>query len=532
MVISQNDSKIGRFSADFVKGCAPLTVNLTVNDSFGNIVRQYIYEDGSRVTNDTFHTFTVADTFNIIQVVQSQLPRTDTLEVIVYDPATPTFEIFNCSLNRARILPTTDFPYDFYRVYFENDSLTVLPNQVSEIMNFSNSAVKLIRLRGFFNNARNNCGEVSFNFNPIDNIDIPIISDFTAIQHCLNLSAIDLDVTITPAVRHLLEVSTDQINFEVIDTISDVSSINVTDIPINSETICVRIVAIDDCDNTRIESQVICDNSLSTQIPIVNDVTATFTIANTLSLDWVASPIIPINYEITRALRDESFSIFALSERNSFSNSETYDGQRVFDFRIVPIDSCGNQANSSILTRPIFLRAERNSTNNYDFEWNNYLGWQNGQTGVTYELEILGEGNSVNNSIPITNNSFTRNIGRDNGTRFRVKGMDNNRNRQVFSNIIVLEQENEILTPTAFTPNGDGVNDVFGPIVTDDVENFEMLIFNRWGEVIFVSRSRLIGWDGKDQRGNAQNGTYTYKISFNEENGNIFNQTGTFVLIK
>jgi len=105
------------------------------------VVRQYVYEDGLGATNDTFHTFNTPGTFEIIQIIQSQVPRTDTLVVTVFDPVTPTFEIFNCSMNRARVTPT-DGAYEFYRVYFENDSIMVLPNQISEIINFSDGTTK------------------------------------------------------------------------------------------------------------------------------------------------------------------------------------------------------------------------------------------------------------------------------------------------------------------------------------------------------------------------------------------------------
>jgi gliding motility-associated-like protein len=72
--------------------------------------------------------------------------------------------------------------------------------------------------------------------------------------------------------------------------------------------------------------------------------------------------------------------------------------------------------------------------------------------------------------------------------------------------------------PNTFTPDGDGYNQVFKPIFHSgyDPYNFNMKIYNRWGEVMFETFDANIGWDGSygiDGR-DAQNGTYTYKIVF------------------
>lgn len=56
--------------------------------------------------------------------------------------------------------------------------------------------------------------------------------------------------------------------------------------------------------------------------------------------------------------------------------------------------------------------------------------------------------------------------------------------------------------PNAFTPDGDGINDVFRPVLNNfDVENYEMMIFNRWGEIIFRTEDIYAGWDGTVSRG-------------------------------
>jgi gliding motility-associated-like protein len=51
--------------------------------------------------------------------------------------------------------------------------------------------------------------------------------------------------------------------------------------------------------------------------------------------------------------------------------------------------------------------------------------------------------------------------------------------------------------PTAFTPNGDGKNDMFRPLLLGNVKMYRFTIYNRWGQVVFQSSSPQKGWDGK-----------------------------------
>jgi len=52
--------------------------------------------------------------------------------------------------------------------------------------------------------------------------------------------------------------------------------------------------------------------------------------------------------------------------------------------------------------------------------------------------------------------------------------------------------------PNVFTPNGDGINDIFQPFPYTDVEKVNMKIFNRWGVMVFETIDPNINWDGKD----------------------------------
>lgn len=70
--------------------------------------------------------------------------------------------------------------------------------------------------------------------------------------------------------------------------------------------------------------------------------------------------------------------------------------------------------------------------------------------------------------------------------------------------------------PNSFTPDGDAFNQTFTPVFTSGIDRFsyEMQIYNRWGELIFVSKNPDIGWDGTYNGKIVPAGTYVWKIAF------------------
>ena len=70
--------------------------------------------------------------------------------------------------------------------------------------------------------------------------------------------------------------------------------------------------------------------------------------------------------------------------------------------------------------------------------------------------------------------------------------------------------------PNAFTPNGDQFNQTFMPIIDHGVSegSYELLIFNRWGELIFTSRDTNIGWDGTYNGETVKDDVYIWTLKF------------------
>lgn len=88
--------------------------------------------------------------------------------------------------------------------------------------------------------------------------------------------------------------------------------------------------------------------------------------------------------------------------------------------------------------------------------------------------------------------------------------------------------------PNAFTPDGDNINDSFGPKGRNvDSENYEMYIYDRWGEEIFRSQDVSLFWDGKVKGGkDAPIGVYAWLIITKEIEGRSHAYSGYVTIIK
>ena len=88
------------------------------------------------------------------------------------------------------------------------------------------------------------------------------------------------------------------------------------------------------------------------------------------------------------------------------------------------------------------------------------------------------------------------------------------------------------LIPSSFTPNGDGLNDELLVLLSGVVE-FQITIFDRWGEKVFESSDIYKGWDGTMRNGKAApSGSYVYRIQGKLISGTDLNEFGNVILIR
>lgn len=93
-----------------------------------------------------------------------------------------------------------------------------------------------------------------------------------------------------------------------------------------------------------------------------------------------------------------------------------------------------------------------------------------------------------------------------------------------------------LYVPNAFTPNGDGLNDefqIFLPPTGVDYSTFNLLIYDRWGEVIYKSDDVMKFWNGaKNNSGEiVKQDTYVYKITFKDDKKKFYEKVGYVILL-
>ena len=97
---------------------------------------------------------------------------------------------------------------------------------------------------------------------------------------------------------------------------------------------------------------------------------------------------------------------------------------------------------------------------------------------------------------------------------------------------IDFDYNNIVLIPNAFSPNGDGENDIFR-LRGQNIIEVELYLYNRWGQQVYENISTDLdeGWDGKQSEQNCEIGTYVYyaKVRFINDTEEFFKGNVTLI---
>jgi len=164
-----------------------------------------------------------------------------------------------------------------------------------------------------------------------------------------------------------------------------------------------------------------------------------------------------------------------------------------------------------------YICVQENPTANFSTSINDFtqpnesVTFINTSIGASGYIWSFGDGTLGNEMNPIhlysgTNNGFTVTL----IATTSMGCMDST------SMTIGYEETASFYIPNTFTPDGDKFNQTFNPIFSSgiDYQNYTMLIYNRWGEIVFETHDVAIGWDGSygTEGLDAQPGVYTYQI--------------------
>jgi gliding motility-associated-like protein len=202
-------------------------------------------------------------------------------------------------------------------------------------------------------------------------------------------------------------------------------------------------------------------------------------------------------------------------------------------------DNCGGISAPSNVAKTILLQIElkENGSAQYNPElsWNQYAAWNSGieKYDIEFKYDSLGAFSNIGSTSPDKLRYFDQYM---NSTQaqycYKVTAYQKN-NPKVFSesNTACVSAEPKIYAPTAFTVNGDNLNETFklGGIFLED---FRISIVNRYGEVVFRSTDINESWDGTVNGNPAPADVYMFLAEGRGRNGKLVTIKGTVTLIR
>jgi gliding motility-associated-like protein len=229
------------------------------------------------------------------------------------------------------------------------------------------------------------------------------------------------------------------------------------------------------------------------------------------------------------------------SDELIFTDGSVSTAGSSYFYRVVVVDSCGNDKFTSNTGRTIHLQATADDNFKNHLSWNDYEGWNGGIESYNIYRVIDGfwESAPIAN-VPFGTNTYTDDVLEfyESNARFCyvVEALQGTDTIYAFSdsslsNEACAIQPIKVYTPNAFTPGGS--NPVFKPVqIFIDVNSYTFHVYNRWGEKVFETHDPDSGWDGNLDGNKAPQGVYIYKVEFKGVNGNDFLKRGTFTLLR
>jgi len=125
-------------------------------------------------------------------------------------------------------------------------------------------------------------------------------------------------------------------------------------------------------------------------------------------------------------------------------------------------------------------------------------------------------------------------VGIEKSISYSVKVIDSSTGCSI-TEIFNLWTKSKVFAPNAFSPNGDGINDIFEPIYNTNVIDPTLRVYNRWGELVFTSQGTTCGWDGKYNGSILPASVYVWTLEYqyyDTEGYKTTIQTGSVTLIR
>ncbi|MBT3424239.1 MAG: T9SS type B sorting domain-containing protein, partial [Bacteroidetes bacterium] len=265
----------------------------------------------------------------------------------------------------------------------------------------------------------------------------------------------------------------------------------------------------------------------------VNSLTANVLDNDSIILNW-ESMTDALSYNLFKSFNDTNYIRLIKQQDTFYTDLKVDPTQNVYAYKIAALDSCQRPTQNSLKLKNILLTGETHHNNYSILYWTPFEEWQNGveEYYLQYQTES-GQFAMVNTS---SNTEYQDNRFFDGKTQwakcYRIMAIEKDGNlQQSISNLLCLDYEAVLWIPTAFSPNRDGLNDSF-LVQGIRIEDFNLQLFNRWGEKVFETTDPKIGWDGNFHQNPCAAGVYTYIIKATGNEGKQISLSGSLHLIR
>ena len=205
-------------------------------------------------------------------------------------------------------------------------------------------------------------------------------------------------------------------------------------------------------------------------------------------------------------------------------------------YTVALTDICGNTSAQSPATCPALLAAAPLDAdgNTAVLTWTPFTGPDPVQP-ATYVLQRLAADGAVLSSVPVSGNRYDdlmpptdRQLLR---YRLRISGAGLPVGAFSYSNLATVSRRLVLAIPTAFTPNGDGRNDVL-EVKGKYLRNYIFVVYDRNGQEVFRGNQHSDVWDGSIRGRAPANGAYAWRFQQQDEEGVPFSATGSVTILK
>lgn len=537
-------------AATQVKVCEgrPITmtdVNCTDFDPNPDL-RFYKFEPSLSFTNNKTHTYTQAGTYtvefrgNVNPIGGVNIARADYVQVL---PTPKPKLIFSRCANRQIQIQITNFaPYNRYKVDLGN-SVTqyITPSNNPFTYTYPTLGSYNIRVEGeheilpaVYCSGVNK--DTTFqNIVVYDNLNT-LANTFNITQEGV-ASTCNGKIKITSPqifadIAYEIALSKNGQAFEVLKTIENEALNNFEFLIENLNNLgqshTIRITLKDICGNLNTPIFTQTFPAVISNLPIkIQGVNASFSLDNKLQISWKDSQ------QAQEELR--SYQVV----ENGKVLDKTQNTQLIFEgkeknkscYTIENTTPCGVKTLFSEPVCPMILQVSALNPFERRLEWTPYRNADNEPVLEYQVIKVNSIGGAIDNFSAGTATTLLENKEdlENQIIQYRVKAVT--ASGEYFSNLVRVERPLQIFFPNVFTPNGDGINDIFFPKGLF-IKSISMNIFNQNGQELFASTALGEGWNGSFRGKAMPAGVYIYTCQVEDLIGNRKNFSGTFLLQK